>query len=59
MAMRETVLFDIILDLQKAYGALDWNKCLGIIAAYGVDPRAIRLLQTYLGHLTMVARASG
>ena len=43
-AMREEVLFEVFLDLQKAYDALDWDRCLVIIAAHGVDPRTIRLL---------------
>ena len=46
-AMREAVLFDVFLDLQKAYDTMDWDRCLEIIAAYGVGPRALRLLQTY------------
>ena len=53
------VLFEVLLDLQKAYDALDWDRFLEIVAAYGVGPSTIRLLQTYWGRLTMVARAGG
>ena len=28
MAMREEVLYEIFLDLHKAYGALDCSRCL-------------------------------
>ena len=45
-AMREAVLFGIFLNLQKEYYALDWDRCLVILAAYGVCRRTIRLLQT-------------
>ena len=59
MAMREAVLFEVFLDIQKAYAALDWDRCLDILVAYGVDPRSLRLLWTYWEQLTMVARAGG
>ena len=47
MAMREAVLYEVFLDLQKAYAALDQDSCLEIIEAYGVGPRALWLLWTY------------
>ena len=46
-AMREAVLSDFSMDIQKAYDALDWDRCLGIMVSYGVGPRTIRLLRTY------------
>ena len=49
----------IFLNLHKAYGALDRSMCLEILEGYSVGPRACRLLQTYWGQLTMVARAGG
>ena len=45
--MREAVLFKVFLDLQKSYDTLDWDRCLEIIAAYGVIPRTLRILRTY------------
>ena len=44
---REAVIFEVFLDIQKVYDALDRDRCLGIMAAYGVGPRAIRLLRKY------------
>ena len=58
-AMREVVLYKVFLDLQKAYDALDWDRCLKIFAAYGVGPRELRILKTYWYRLTMVARSRG
>ena len=55
--MRWAFLFEILLGLKKAYDALDWDRCLEIIAAYRVGPRVFRPLQTYWDWLTMVARA--
>ena len=45
-AMGEAILFEVFLDLQKAYDALDRYRCLNILAEYRVGPRALRLLWT-------------
>ena len=55
--MREVVLFEVFLDLQKTYNALDQDRCFVVIATYGVGPRTIRLLWKNWGRLTMVARS--
>ena len=57
--MRGAVLFEVFLDLKKAYGALDWDRRLRIIAEYGVGTRDLQLLRAYWGRLTMAARAGG
>ena len=56
MAMRGAFLYKIFLDLQKSYNFLDQDRCLVILAAYGVVPRMLQILQTYWGHLTTVSR---
>ena len=56
-ALREEVLYVILLDLHKAYDALDRFRCLDILKGYGVGPRARRILQTYWRRLTMVVRS--
>ena len=56
MAMTDAFLYEIFLDLHKVYDALERDMCLVIIAAYGVGPRELRLLQKYWGWITMVAR---
>ena len=58
-AMRGTFLYKIFMDLQKVYGALDWDRCLEILVAYGVGLRVICILRMCWGQLTMVARARG
>ena len=58
-AMREEVLYVILLDLTKAYNALDMSRCLDILEGYGVVPSASRLLTTYWRRLAMVTRAGG
>ena len=59
MVMRKEVLYEIFLDLHKAYDALYHGECLDILVEYGVGPRAIRLLRRYWDHLTMVTRYGG
>ena len=49
----------ILMDLNKAYDALDRSRCLEILEGYGVDPNARRLLTNYWRRLDMVARAGG
>ena len=58
-AMREEVFYVILLDLRKAYDALDRSRCLEILEGYGVGPKSRRLLTRYWHRLTMVAQAGG
>ena len=46
-AMREEVLYVILLELTKEYDALDRSRSLEILEGYRVGPRARRLLRTY------------
>ena len=43
-ALREEVLYVILLDLHKAYDALDRSRCLDILEVYGVFPQACWIL---------------
>ena len=56
--MVEAVLFEVSLDPQKAYDALDWDRYINILAEYGVGPMVLQLLRIYWDWLTMVARSS-
>ena len=49
----------IFLDLHKAYDVLERSRCLEILEGYGMGPQSCRLLQTYWGRLSVVARAGG
>ena len=55
--MREEVIYKVFLDLRKAYGALNTERCMDILMVYGVCPQTERILQYYWDHLSMVARA--
>ena len=54
-SIREEVIYDIFLDLHKAYGSLDRERCLDILLGYVVGPRSLHLFHWYSGHLVMVA----
>ena len=47
IAMREAVLFEVFLDIQKAYETLERESELDLLAAYDVCPRTVRLLPKY------------
>ena len=59
VAMREEVLYVILLDLTKAYDALYRSRSLEILKGYGVGNRVRRLLREYWVKSTMMARAGG
>ncbi len=52
-------LYQIYLDLRKAYDALDWGRCLKILAGYGVGPNLLRLQKKFWDDTKMVCRAGG
>ena len=59
IAMKETVLHAIFLDLPKAYNALDRDRCLDILVGYGVGPRTLRILRTYWFQIQMATNVGG
>ena len=59
MAMKELVLYDTFLNLQKAYAVLDGDRCLKILAVYKVESRALKIIWMYWGRLTMISRTRG
>ena len=52
-------MYEILLDIQKSYDALDHNLCLNILAEYTVVPWSLRLLRHYWPILTMVVQTGG
>ncbi len=52
-------LYQIYLDLRKAYDALDWGRCLKILAGYGVGPNLLHLQKKFWEDEKMVCRADG
>jgi hypothetical protein len=50
-------LYQIHLDLRKAYDALDRGRCLEILAGYGVGPNLLRLQKKFWDGAKMVCHA--
>ena len=56
IAIRETFLHSIFFYLRKAYDDLDRDRCLDILAGYGVGPSKRRILRIYRARLQMAAK---
>jgi hypothetical protein len=52
-------LYQIYLDLRKAYDTLDRGLCLEILAGYGVGPYLLHLQKKFWDKAKMVCRAGG
>jgi hypothetical protein len=52
-------LYQIYLDLKKAYNALDWMRCLEILAGYGVGLNLLHLQKHFWDGARMVCYAGG
>ena len=59
IAIMEAFINDILMGTQKAYNALNRDRCLNILVGYGMGPRSIRILWKYWDRLTMVAKVGG
>jgi hypothetical protein len=51
-------VFEIYLDLKKAYNSVDRERTLEILEAYGVGPNTLRLLRNYWEQMWLTARQS-
>ena len=52
-------LYQIYLDLRKAYDALDRGRCLEILAGYSVGPNLLCLQKKFWDDAKMVCRVGG
>ncbi len=52
-------LYQIYLDLRKAYDALDRGQCLEILVGYSVGPNLLRLQKNFWDNAKMVCCAGG
>jgi hypothetical protein len=57
--LEQMPFYGIFLDLKKAFGAMDRERCLLILERYGAGPNMIRLIRNFWANATMVCRASG
>ena len=52
--MRQEPLYQVFVDLRKAYDHIDQERCLAIMTGYGVDPKLLRLQTTFWNQVQMV-----
>jgi hypothetical protein len=57
--VRRQTLYQIFIDLAKAYDTLDRGRTLEILAGYGVGKRILRLLKNFWDSILVVARQGG
>jgi hypothetical protein len=57
--VRRQTIYQISIDLEKAYDTLDRGRTLKILEGYGVGKRIIRLLNNFWDSLLVVARQGG
>ena len=43
--MREEILYNVFLELQKYYHSLEIERCMEILVGYGVRPRTKRIIR--------------
>ena len=59
ISTREAVLHTVLLDIQKAYEALDQDRCLNILEGSDMVPQTLQLLKTYWTRMRMVGNSGG
>ena len=52
--MEQEPLYQVFVDLRKAYDHLDRERCLAIMTGYGVGPKLLRLQTTFWNQVQMV-----
>lgn len=60
LAAREQVpLYSVLLDLWKAFDAMDQERCLAILKQADVGPKALGLVRNFWDKVTLICCASG
>jgi hypothetical protein len=57
--VEQAPLYQIYLDLKKAYNTLNQTRCLEILAGYGVGPNLLCLQKQFWSNAKMVCHAGG
>ena len=57
--IKQEALYSTFINLQKAYDAMDRERCLEILKGYGVGPNMLRLITAFWDMAVLVCRAGG
>ena len=57
--IHQVPVYEIFIDLKKAYDAVDRSRLLAALKGYGVGPNCLRLLQSFWNRQVIVARQGG
>jgi hypothetical protein len=57
--LKQEPFYGVYLDLKKAFGAMDRERCLLIQEGYGAGPNMVQLICTFWGDATVVCCALG
>ena len=58
-ALLQEILFQVYIDLTKAYDSVDRERTLKTLGEYGVGPRLLRLIKHYWDHQKIAPRQRG
>ena len=57
--IEQHLLYIVFVDLKKAYDAMNQERCVEILRAYGVEPKMLGLIQYFWDKAVLVCRSSG
>ncbi len=57
--LEQMPFFGVFIDLRKAFDAMDWGRCLEILALHGAGPQMLRLIHNFWDTATNVCWAKG
>jgi len=55
--IEQEALYSTVVDLKKAYDAMDRGRCLDILEGYGVGPNILRLIRVFWDMAVLVCRS--
>ena len=56
--LQQEMIYEVFVDLKKAYDAMDRNQYLEILRGYGVGPLMLRLIKFFWDHTDLVCQAN-
>jgi hypothetical protein len=57
--LKQMPFFGVFINLQKAFDAMNWGRCLQILELHGAGPQMLRLIRNFWDTATNVSQAKG